>query len=57
VRTVYLKMGAEHGLGVTWRAASIKIRVNGDVVFDREINVWLNHRGDVWESAAWNEEG
>jgi hypothetical protein len=57
VKSVYLKMGAEHGLGVAWKVASIKIRVNGDAVFRRDINAWLNHHGDVWQSAAWNARG
>jgi len=54
VKSVYLRMGAEHGLGVAWKPASIGIRVNGTLVFERNVNVWLNHRGEKWESAAWN---
>jgi hypothetical protein len=54
VETVYLRMGAAHGLGVAWKLASIKIRVNGEPVFDRNINVWLNRRADMWRSVAWN---
>jgi hypothetical protein len=53
VASVYLKMGGEHGLGVAWKAGAIKIRVNGNLVFSRDLNVWLNHHGDAWR-AAWD---
>jgi hypothetical protein len=54
VTSVYLRMGAEHGLGVAWQAASILVRVNGAIVLDQDIGVWLNHQGDKWQSAAWD---
>jgi hypothetical protein len=54
VGSIHLRMGAEHGLGVAWKAAAIMIRVNGDLVFSRDINIWLNHHGDAWRSPAWN---
>lgn len=54
VASVYLRMGAEHGLGVSWKVAAITIRINGNQVFSRTINAWLNHHGDAWRSAAWN---
>lgn len=54
VASVYLKMGAEHGLGVAWKLASIMIRVNGNLVFRHDINAWVNHHGDMWQSAGWN---
>jgi hypothetical protein len=52
VTNVYLRMGAEHGLGVAWQAASIRIRVNGAVVLAQDIGVWLNNQGDKWQSEA-----
>lgn len=56
VKSVYLKMGAEHGLGVAWQAASIRIRINGNLVFERNLDVWLRDQGSVWQSAAWNAQ-
>ncbi len=54
VKSIYLRMGGEHGPAVAWKPASIKIRVNGNLLLDREINLWLKHNGDKWQNAAWN---
>ena len=56
VASISLKMAAEHGLGVAWRLGSIKIRINGILVFSRDINTWLKRRGDTWQSVAWNAQ-
>jgi hypothetical protein len=47
-------MGAEHGFGVAWQVASIRVRINGKLIFEQNPNVWLRHQGNLWQSAAWN---
>jgi hypothetical protein len=54
VSSIFFRMGAEHGFGVGWKVAAIRIRVNGDLVCSRDVDAWLNHHGDMWQSAAWS---